>query len=287
VIGDAGGVLSGISKRFSRRGPWVLNGVDLDLNSGSRTVVVGDNGSGKSTLLRIAAGVSHPTGGQVILPATIGYVPERLAARSKMTGTEYITHMGRIKGLNSKTINARSRELLERLNLQPGPTELIDALSKGNRQKLVLAQALLGPAGLLVLDEPFSGLDPAAHRSLDELIGEAQTHGTSVLISAHQAHSVPGADRTLGVGDGHLVELANSQLLPQVLEQHVELVATVNACADEQIAALPGVRSIRRDKTGAFLSLVVEQARTDYVLSAVIALGWSVASVGRPGGGLP
>ena len=138
---DVGGSLAGITKRFSRRAPWVLKGVDLELHPGSRTVIVGGNGSGKSTLLRIGAGVSWPNGGVVRLPAHIGYVPERLAARIRFTGAEYLAHMGRIKGLDPGIIRARSRELLERLDVQPGPQEPIESLSKGNRQKLVIAQA--------------------------------------------------------------------------------------------------------------------------------------------------
>jgi ABC-2 type transport system ATP-binding protein len=103
MTGQTGGVTSisrflGVRKRFSRRGPWVLDHVDLDIRSGSRSLIVGGNGSGKSTLLRVAAGVTHPTAGKVMAPDTIGYVPERLAGRSKLTGAEYVDHMGRDQG---------------------------------------------------------------------------------------------------------------------------------------------------------------------------------------------
>lgn len=165
----------------------MLRGIDLELQPGSRTVIVGGNGSGKSTLLRIGAGVSWPTDGTVLLPDRIGYVPERLAARTKFTGTEYLAHMGRIKGLDPRAVNTRSRELLQRHDLQPGPNEPIESLSKGNRQKLVLAQAFLRPVELLVLDEPFTGLDPIAHAALGELTNEAQSGGTAVLVSSHHA----------------------------------------------------------------------------------------------------
>ena len=171
---EVGASLKVITKRFSRRGRWVLNGINLELEPGSKTVVIGGNGSGKSTLLRIGAGVSRPTGGTVTLPKRIGYVPERLAARTKFSGVEYLAHMGRIKGLERLEVHARSHELVQRLGLFPGPNEPIDSLSKGNRQKVVLAQAFLGPVGLLVLDEPFSGLDPTAHAALGELTEEAQ-----------------------------------------------------------------------------------------------------------------
>ena len=137
----------------------MLSGIDLVLEPGSRTVIVGGNGSGKSTLLRIGAGVSWPNEGTTHLPERVGYVPEGLAARTKFTGEEYLAHMGRIKGLDLEVIKSRSSDLLQRLELCPSPHQSIDSLSKGNRQKLVLAQAFLAPVGLLVLDEPFSGLD--------------------------------------------------------------------------------------------------------------------------------
>ena len=291
ISGQTGGVtsisqFSEVKKRFSRRGPWVLDQVDLDIRSGSRTLIVGGNGSGKSTLLRVAAGVTHPTAGNVVTPDAIGYVPERLAGRSKLTGAEYVAHMGRIKGLDSETVHARSRELFERLNLQPGPTVMTDQLSKGNRQKVVLAQALLAPVGLLVLDEPFSGLDSTAHGALHELLNEAQATGTAVLISAHRAETVHHADVLLHIGDGRLNALANPPTESPSLDdgnQRIELVAAAGASTPEQVADLPGVRSIQHDALVMTLSLDVAHDHTDAILSAVISMGWSVISVSPPG----
>jgi ABC-2 type transport system ATP-binding protein len=284
VAEDVGGVLSGISKRFSRRGQWVLNGIDLEILPASQTVIVGGNGSGKSTLLRIVARLTQPTMGRVVTPTPIGYVPERLAGGSRLTGAEYIAHMGRIKGLDAKTIDVRSRELFERLDLQPGPNVPSGVLSKGNRQKLVVAQAFLGPVGLLVLDEPYSGLDAAAHRSLSELIEEATDRGTSVLVSAHRAEAIPGADRLFHIGDGAVREmpgLRSSPPAPSGINWHIELVARPNACPLAQIEGLVGVRSIEHDTFGTVLSLVVDKAHADEILTTAIALGWSVATVGQ------
>ena len=117
--------------------------------------------------------------------------------------------MGRIKGLDSNAVWSRSRELFERLDLQPGPTVMIDALSKGNKQKIAVAQAFLGFVELLVLDEPFSGLDAPAHRALGELMDEAQAQGTSVLVSAHRADPTVVADHTIQIGDGRLEPLTD------------------------------------------------------------------------------
>jgi ABC-type multidrug transport system ATPase subunit len=259
----------------------VLNGIDLDLKTGTRTLIVGGNGSGKSTLLRIGAGVSWPNDGLVKLPDRIGYVPERLAARTKFTGTEYLAHMGRIKGLDAGAINARSRELLERLDLQPGPNQPIDSLSKGNRQKLVIAQAFLGPVELLVLDEPFSALDQVAHAALGELTSEAQSGGTAVLISSHYAFPERAAQRQLRIHNGQLTELPDNEA-PGVRSagaMEVELVPTERARDRERIASLPGVSHARLGQPQEVLVLLTDHAHIDRVLTAAIAQGWSVRSV--------
>lgn len=277
---NAGSSFSGITKRFSKRGPWVLRGIDLELQPGSTTVIVGGNGSGKSTLLRIGAGVSWPNDGTALLPDRIGYVPERLAARTKFTGAEYLVHMGRIKGLGAGVINTRSRELLQRLDLQPGPDEPIESLSKGNRQKLVIAQAFLGPVELLVLDEPFSGLDPVAHTALGELTNEAREGSTAVLVSSHHAFPEQGL-RQLRIHDGQLAEIRHDEeseaASGRVME--VELLPTERALDRQQIASLPGVSQTRLGYPRGSLVLLTDHLHIDSVLTAAITQGWSVRSV--------
>ena len=268
----------------------MLRGIDLELQPGSKTVIVGGNGSGKSTLLRIGAGVSWPNAGTVTLPDSIGYVPERLASRTKFTGAEYLAHMGRIKGLNEGVINARSRELLERLDLQPNPNEPIESLSKGNRQKIVIAQAFLSAVDLLVLDEPFSGLDPVAHSALGELTSEAQLGGTAVLVSSHRAFPEQAAVRQLRIHDGQLAEIRHDEApgAASVRVMEVELLPTERASDREQVASIPGVSQARLGQTQGVVVILTDHLHVDGVLTASIAQGWSVRSVraesraGRP-----
>jgi ABC-2 type transport system ATP-binding protein len=283
---NAGSTLSGISKRFSRRGPWVLDGIDLKLEPGSRTVIVGGNGSGKSTLLRIGAGVSWPNGGTTHLPEHIGYVPERLAARIKFTGAGYLAHMGRIKGLDPGVIKTRSSELVQRLDLQPGPHRPIDSLSKGNRQKLVLAQAFLGPVGLLVLDEPLSGLDATASGALADLMNEAQSEGTAVLVSSHHAFPERAGLRQLRIHDGRLAEIrpGEDSKSVDVRKMEVELLPTETASDSGLIASLPGVSLSHFEQTRGVLVLVTDDLHIDSVLTQAIAQGWSVRTVRANGG---
>lgn len=283
---DAGSSFSGIMKRYSRKGSWVLRGIDLELRPGSRTVIVGGNGSGKSTLLRIGAGVSCPNDGIVTLPDRIGYVPERLAARTRFSGAEYLAHMGRIKGLAAGVISARSRELFERFDLQPGPDEPMESLSKGNRQKLVLAQALLGPVGLLVLDEPFSGLDPVAHAALRQLTNEAQSSGTALLLSSHHPFPEQAGLRQLRIQDGRLAEIRRdaTQVATDTGVMEVTLLATDRASDRQRVATIPGVRHARLEQSESRLVLLTDRRQIDDVLLEAIAQGWSVRSVREDSG---
>jgi ABC-type multidrug transport system ATPase subunit len=277
VAHTPGAALRGVAKRFSRRGPWVLAEVDLELEPGTRTAVVGGNGSGKSTLLRIVAGLTRPTSGEVVTPGRVGYVPERLSAPSKLTGTEYVAHMGRIKGLAPPVIEARSRELFERLDLQPGPDVPSRILSKGNRQKLVLAQAFLAPLSLLILDEPYNGLDAVAHRVLGELMDEAQDHGACVLVSAHQPDSGSGSDRTLALRSGHLLAIDQPAAAAVGGTKCIVLTAPDDGDLPGEMGGRRGVISSRR--RGRSLTLVVEGGMADELLIEAIGIGWSVTSV--------
>ena len=114
--------------------------------------------------------------------------------------------MGKIKGLDAKVIEARSRELFERLNLQPSPLVSSGSLSKGNRQKLAIAQAFLGPVEILVLDEPYTGLDAPTRARLRSLVEQAANAGVTVLIATHHRDDWPAAvTRELELSHGRVL----------------------------------------------------------------------------------
>ena len=199
--------LHGVTKRYSWRGSWVLKGVDLEPRPGTLTAVVGANGSGKSTLLRIAAGLVSPSGGSARVPVHVAYLPERQPARLKFSAAEYLANMGHIKGLDRAVTAQSGSELLERLGLQHSVDVPWETLSKGNRQKVLIAQAFLAAADLIVLDEPYSGLDDAARGALDELIAETLTQEAAVLLSAHRMEDLSEADEVRQLASGALVEV--------------------------------------------------------------------------------
>ncbi len=272
-------VASGLSKRYSRRQPWVLDHLDLHFEPGTLTVVVGANGCGKSTLLRVLAGVSRPTEGQITQrPRQVGYVPERLPARLQMTGREYLAHMGRLRRLDSSYTGLRSEELAARLSLNPGLDVPVRSLSKGNSQKVVLAQAFLAPVGLLLLDEPWSGLDASASEGLREEVSSARKEGTAVVATSHRADAIPGPDLCLLLSGGHLRELVpqdDSWTRAQVV---VELVAPHHfARGDAPPSWMPHVEEVPLE--GVWRVRVPAGPTVDQLLAHALSGGWSVHRV--------
>jgi ABC-2 type transport system ATP-binding protein len=276
-------VLQDVAKRYSRRGRWVLRGVTLEPSPGSLNSIAGGNGSGKSTLLRIAAGLISPSSGRALVPAKVGYLPERQPDRLKFTSADYLANMGQIRGMTSRAVAERGGELFERLGLQPSSEVPWETLSKGNRQKVLVAQAFLAPTDLVVLDEPYSGLDEGAGAALDELIAEALTRETAVLISTHRAQDSHNADHLWQLESAGLREISPSGASPVGSRSWNKRI--VLTTAQERPPALPGrfdeVESFQTDGSPKRLVLIVPNGEADDVLRAALTLGWSVESVGR------
>ncbi|MCG5438348.1 ABC transporter ATP-binding protein [Micromonospora foliorum] len=204
--------LENVWLRYHRRGPWVLRGIDVRIGPGEAAIVLGRNGVGKSTLLQVAAGVLRPGRGRVTdRPARVGWVPERFPADQPFTVTRYLTGMARVAGLGRTAADEAVTSWTDRLGLSAFRSVRLPELSKGTAQKVGLAQAMLRPPGLLVLDEPWEGLDAATRELVPELIAEVLAADGSVLVSDHRGETVrlPGARRWL-VADGALSEQTSS-----------------------------------------------------------------------------
>ncbi|MEU7804800.1 ABC transporter ATP-binding protein [Micromonospora arborensis] len=204
--------LENVWVRYHRQGPWVLRGVDVRLGPGEVAVVLGRNGVGKSTLLQVAAGVLRPGRGRVTgRPARVGWVPERFPADQPFTVTRYLTGMARVAGLRGAAVDEAVTSWIDRLGLAAFRSVRLPELSKGTAQKVGLAQAMLRLPGLLVLDEPWEGLDAATRELVPELIAEVLAADGAVLVSDHRGETVrlPAA-RRWSVADGSLTEEAPS-----------------------------------------------------------------------------
>lgn len=228
----------------------MLSGVDLVLEPGTITEIAGGNGSGKSTLLRVVAGLTRPTrGGVRSRPAAVAYAPERLPARVRMPARAYAHHMAALRGLDPGPYE----QLLERFEVSPSADVALGVLSKGNRQKVALAQALAPPAGLVLLDEPASGLDVAGRAVLREVLEERRAAGATVLLATH--HPVEGL----------------------AVEQPLQLAG--GALATRPPAAPQPVVRIEVARGADLRVLDVPRGDSDSVLAGALAEGWSVISV--------
>ena len=191
-----------VSFRYARRAGWALREIDATVEAGQTIVVLGHNGAGKSTLLQLAAGVLRPSRGTIRdRPHAVGWVPERFPAAQPFTTGSYLRSMAAVHGLPG----AAADPWIERLGLTAHTGTPLGDLSKGTAQKVGLAQALLRPPGLLVLDEPWEGLDAASRTLIPQIVAEVTIAGGAVLVSDHRGEiaSLPGA-RHWTVTDGIL-----------------------------------------------------------------------------------
>jgi len=190
----------------------VLCGIDLNVAAGERVALLGHNGAGKSTLIKLVLGLIRATGGTITVaghaPGSMAarrataYLPEQVAFHKSLTGREQLTTFARLAGEHPKTVSP----LLERVGLAEAADRRIGTWSKGMRQRLGLAQALLGRRRVALLDEPTSGLDPISRHDLYAVIAEMAAGGTAVLIASHALTELEArTDRIAIMRKGRLV----------------------------------------------------------------------------------
>ncbi|WP_410791461.1 ATP-binding cassette domain-containing protein [Kribbella sp. C-35] len=261
-----------VSKRYGRR--EILADVDLQLNAGELLALVGANGSGKSTVLRLMVGLSRPSAGTVHRTAdVVSYVPDVFTSHDRLSASAYLRHMGRIRGLGTRTARDRSLELLDRLALSGGADTPMRKLSKGNAQKVALAQALLDPPQLLVLDEPWAGLDATAHSTLRELLTETAEQGAAVAFTEHSAEVVRStATRVCALDHGRLTSLRQQTALTEL-----HLIPTQLNGAGVDWERHADVLEVRRAESG--VTVLLPTGRHDAALLTALNHGWSVVSV--------
>jgi ABC-2 type transport system ATP-binding protein len=176
--------LDHIHKSFGKQ--QVLKDISLEIPSGQVLGLLGPNGAGKSTLMKILIGLWKPNAGSVEAPSNIGYLPENNPLYEDMYVVEYLLFMARItmRDASAKEQKERVENLIERVGLTPERHKHIRALSKGYRQRVGLAQALIGNPDLLILDEPTTGLDPNQLVDIRNLIRQVGKDRT-VILSTH------------------------------------------------------------------------------------------------------
>ncbi|MHA3980099.1 ABC transporter ATP-binding protein [Halovulum sp. GXIMD14794] len=226
--------LSNLTRRYGLT--TALDAVDLSLAAGERVALLGHNGAGKSTLMKLVLGLIAASDGRIevaghapgspVARALTAYLPENVAFHPALTAREQIRHFLRLRGASAREAGS----LVERVGLAEAADRRIGTYSKGMRQRVGLAQALIGRPRLMVLDEPTSGLDPVSRREFYGLLDELAASGTAILLSSHALSEVETrTDRIVilskgcKVAEGTLEALRSEAALPLTVTLHPRL----------------------------------------------------------------
>ncbi len=277
--------LQEISKCYGRLA--AVDGVSLALMAGERLALLGHNGAGKTTLMKLMLGLIRPSRGQVRVlgedPAAarasaharmaVGFLPENIAFYDAMTGYELLRFYARLKGRPSDECS----ELLERVGLQQAAHLRVRTYSKGMRQRLGLAQALLGSPHLLLLDEPTSGLDPVLRQSFYQIIRDLKEAGTTVLLSSHLLTELEErTDRIAIMYRGRLVALGHLEALRRQARLPVRFrLAVVEGCASDVVRRL-GRRDNVQQMNGSVITFTCPPDEKMIAIQEISALGMLV-----------
>ncbi|NOD47365.1 MULTISPECIES: ABC transporter ATP-binding protein [unclassified Ruegeria] len=258
----------------------VLDDITLSLASGQRVALLGHNGAGKSTLIKSILGLTPINGGTIrIGEATPGsaqarretaYLPEAVSFHPALTGREQLTLFAKLSGAKADVPG-----LLERVGLSDALDRRIGAYSKGMRQRLGLAQVLLGQPKVALLDEPTSGLDPISRQDLYAIIDELAAQGTAVLIASHALTEVEARTDLIAImRKGQMVADDTLNNLSALAGLPIRLKVRASVNADALAAELGGSRI-----NGASVELLCSPADKMEALRRIAGMGDAVADV--------
>jgi len=273
-----------------------LNDVSVDLGSGI-TGLLGPNGAGKSTFLWLLTGQLRPSQGIVHVfgaspwrnPALfrrVGFCPETENLYPQLTGREFVTLLARLSGLSRRDARRRADETLDRVGARTFMRRRIGTYSKGMRQRVKIAQALVHDPELLVLDEPLAGLDPIGRREMLDLIRELAAAGKGVILASHVLHEVESVtSRILLINRGRILAEGDVHEIRGLIDRHPHHVRVETDRARELAATLIGGDDVV-SVTVEDAAVIVETPRPDdfYArLTGVLAEGgFEVQSIASP-----
>ena len=256
--------LHSITKSFGER--RVLDSVSFTVGAGRMTGFVGGNGAGKTTTMRVILGVLNPESGHVTLngaPLTqeqrkrFGYMPEERGLYPKMKVAEQIVYLGRLHGMTMADAQSSTDDLLESLGLDARRNDTVESLSLGNQQRAQIAAGLVHRPQVLVLDEPFSGLDPMAVEVVMGVLNEFRARGVPVLFSSHQLDIVERlCDDLVVIANGQIRAAGSRDALKA---QHSGNSYELDVAGDAGwVRSLPGIQVTELD--GGFVRFAADNA---------------------------
>jgi ABC-2 type transport system ATP-binding protein len=261
-----------VSKVYGRN--TVVDDVSFAMEPQEIMGLVGPNGAGKTTTIRMALDIIHPDSGTVALFGSgptrqalqrVGYLPEERGLYQKAVLSDVLRYLGRLKGLSNQDAKTRTDAMLERVGLYEHRTKKVQALSRGMNQLAQFASALLHVPDLIILDEPFSGLDPLNVQVMKEIIREQQQRGAAIIFSSHDMEDVEEmCERVVLISSGRV-------LLYGVLDElkRARGTQTIRVSAPRQPEAIPGVSHMESEK-GQYEYLLTDGVDPNTVLRAFL-----------------
>jgi ABC-2 type transport system ATP-binding protein len=273
-------VLDHVDKRFGKN--VAAQAVSFTVPQASVFGLLGPNGAGKTTTIRMIVDILRPDAGQILWQGTaahkiprrdVGYMPEERGLYKEMTVGEHVRFFARVRGLSGAEADANTERWLERMALAEHRDAKVQELSKGNQQKVQLASAAVHEPALLILDEPFSGLDPINDELLRELLAELRAAGTTLVLSTHDLERVEDlCDHVALIARG---EVAFAGPIGELRARHAALTRVrveVEGDADGLVAALPRADVLARENDIVRLEVALDGDR-DRLLQTVMRFG--------------
>jgi ABC-2 type transport system ATP-binding protein len=244
-------IVNQVSKSFGET--RAVDHLSFEVQAGEIFAMLGPNGAGKTTTIRMVLDILRPDSGQIQVfgeeinqaaKDRIGYLPEERGLYRDIVVLDCLAYLGSLKGVNSRDAKARAAELLIRVGLEDAMSKKVSALSRGMQQKAQFAATILHRPDLVIIDEPFSGLDPVNTLLIKELMYELKDAGKTVIMSTHMMHQVEEmADRMLMMNRGGQVLYGRVDDIRQQYASHA-----VYVHGEGDWSALPGVESVTYDR---------------------------------------
>ena len=253
--------INNLHKSFN--GTEVLHGISFSTSSGKALGLLGRNGVGKTTTIRILMNVFNCDKGEILIDGKkfnpnehhIGYLPEERGLYPKKKVIEQVTYLGTLRGLNKKEALSSAKKWLSKLGISEYENKLLETLSKGNQQKVQLAQTLVCSPEIIILDEPFSGLDPVNSQILKDVIRELIEDNKIVIFSSHQMSYVEEfCEDIVIINKGTVALEGNLKELKKTFGENRIILSASNYTPDklseimeDKFKNLAGVHDIRKD----------------------------------------
>ena len=271
-------------------GKVAVDQVSFEVNGGEVFGLLGPNGAGKSTLIRMTMDILRPDSGRILINGrpsndadhdNVGYLPEERGLYRKQKVIEVLDYFGRLKGMTGRDVAVKAQAALDRMGLGEWAKKRVDALSKGMQQKVQIAGTLLHEPEVVILDEPFAGLDPVNARMVKDIILDLKRDGKLVVLSTHQMDQAEElCDRIVMIDLGKRVLYGT---LREIKKRYAEEIHAgtgrgnvVLVDGEGAFAALPGVLSASTAGGATMLTLAPE-LRPEKFLESALAAGMTIA----------